>query len=358
MRILGADSFIGKTTSINAIPVSVLKQYDLCIVKIPNGNVDYIPAVYFLEYMTNDGNTENIPYIITPIDNLDGGDDGGRWKLKNIFVKSIHAGSLTTNSILSEVPGVPITIGDTFTVSPSGVVVDGQVVIHSDVTKPPLIVNSQVMVDNLNAEFIGGERFSSFVRNYDFNTSIPNGVREFNVYFSHNVVSPPNYTVLLDICNTTDPNPSIYGHIITRKEQNYFTVRFSGIIDSDNYTLHYFIIGEVLSPFEPPPVPEVVGGIIWNNISVDTFALRGNGYFVDTTLGQVVLTLPINPSFGDRIDIIDYVGDFATHNCIVARNGQKIMGLAENFVCDIDRLSMVMIYSGLTFGWRIIDYTD
>ena len=358
MRILGADSFVGKTTSINAIPVNVLKQYDLCIVKIQSGNIDYVPAVYFLEYTTNDGNTENIPYVITPTDNLDGGDDGGRWKLKDIFVNRLHAGSITTNSILSNIVGVPITIGDTFTVSPSGIMVDGQMKIHGDPTKPPMVVNSQVMVDNLNAEFIGGERFSSFLRNYNFSTGIPNGVREFDVYFAHNVVSPPDYSVFIDICNTTDPNPSIYNYIITKKEQAYFTIRFSGIIDTANYILHYLIAGEIASPYEPPVTPEVVSGVIWNNIISDTNAASGNGYFVDTTIGPVVITLPLNPNFGDRIDIVDYIGGFSINNCTVARNGQKIMGLAENFICDVDRLCIVMIYSGLTFGWRIIDYTD
>jgi hypothetical protein len=247
MRILGADSFVGKTTSINAIPVNVLRHHDLCIVKIEAGSVDYTPAIYFYEYTTNDGNPENIPYVVTPLDNLDGGDDGGRWKLKDIFVNSFHSGSIYTNNILSEVPGVPITIGDSFTVTSDGISVDGQVTINSSLTDPPLVVNSRVMVENLNAEFVGGEGTNSFVRSYNFDTAIPNGVTEFDVYFSHEVVSPPHYTVFVDICNIIDPNPSMYGYTIVKKEQDFFTIRFSGIIDSSNYVLHYLVMGLISS---------------------------------------------------------------------------------------------------------------
>lgn len=358
MRILGADSFVGKTTSINAIPVNVLRQHDLCLVKIPTGDVDYIPAIYFLEYVTNDGNAENIPYVVIPLDNLDGGDDGGRWKLKDIFMNKLHAGSIVTNSILSEIPGVPITIGDTFTVSPSGIIVDGQVVINSEVTEPPLIVNSQVMVENLNAEFINGEGVDSFIRNYNFDVAIPNGVTEFDVYFAHTVVTPPHYTVFIDICNTVDPDPSIYSFIIVRKEQDYFTIRFSGIIDSANYTLHYLVIGEIASPYLPPtPIESGSGGITWVNITNDTDAVAGAGYFVSTTLDPVILTLPGVAAIGDTIEVVDYNGTFATNNCIISRNGHKIMGVAENFACDVDKLCIIMIYSGLTYGWRITDYT-
>jgi len=315
MRILGADSFDGKGTSINAIPTNVLKHRDLCIVKIENGDIDVIPAVYFLEYVVNDGNPQNIPYVITPKDNLDGGDDGGRWRLKNIFVNSVYSESVYTNNILSVLPGVPITIGNSFTVTSDGMILDGQVSINSDPTESPLVVNSRVMVENLNAEFIGGESVSSFIRSYNFDTAIPNGVNEFDVYFSHDVVNPPHYTVFVDICNTVDPNPSIYGFTIVRKEQEYFKIRFSDVIDSANYTLHYLIIGQISDTYVPPVIPNPGNsGVIWDTIITNTDAIAGNGYFVNTENGYIVLTLPSNPVLGDRIEIVDYVSTFSINN--------------------------------------------
>jgi len=357
MRILGADSFIGRTTSINSIPVNVLKLHDLCIVKIEPDNVNYIPAIYFFEYITNDGSAEDMPYVIIPLDNIES-DDGGRWKLKDIFVNEFHANSISTNTILSEIPGVPITIGDSFTLTSDGIIVDGQVSINSALTEPPLIVNSSVMVENLNAEFVGGESVSSFIRSYNFDTAIPNGVDEFDVYFSHEVVNPPHYTVFVDICNTVDPNPSIYGFTIVKKEQEYFKIRFSGIIDSANYTLHYLVIGQISDTYVPPAIPNPGNsGVIWDTITTDTNAMAGYGYFVNTEVHYILLNLPANPNLGDRIEVVDHMSTFSTHNCKIMGNGEKIMGLMEDFICDVDNLSLVMIYSGLTFGWRIIDYT-
>ena len=357
MRILGADSFVGRTTSINAIPVNVLKHHDLCIAKIEDGNVDYIPAVYFLEYITNDGNAENIPYVIVPLDNQDGSDDGGRWKLKNIFVKTLHTESIYTNAILAEFPGVPITIGDTFTVAPSGVIVDGQVTVTSELTVPPFIVNSPVLVNNLNAEFICGEGTNSFLRNYNFQTLIPSGVSELDVYFAHNVLSPPSYSVFIDICNTSDTSPSIYGYVITKKEQGFFTIKFSGIIDSPNYVLHYFITGEVATPYTPPISPQPGSGAInWNSVTFDVTMVPNNGYLVNTSVDVITLKLPLSPAFGTRVDVADSFGTFATNNCIINRNGEKIMGLLEDFVCDLNKLYVSMVYFGTTNGWRIVDY--
>jgi len=359
MRILGADSFVGRTTSINAIPVSVLKDDDLCVVKIEAGNIDYIPAIYFLEYITNDGSPENVPYVVIPLDNLDDGDDGGRWKLKDIFVSSIHADSIHTNSIISSIPGIPITIGDSFSVTSDGVVVDGQVTINSDPLDPPMIVNSDVMVENLNAEFINGEGIKSFIRNYNFDVTIDNGVTEQDIYFAHNVVAPPHYTVLVDICNTVDPNPSIYSHIIVKKEQDYFTIRFSGIIDSANYTIHYLVIGEIASPYLPPTIPESgSAGMMWFNIAVDTNAFGGRGYFVNTSVIPISITLPLptEVTVGDIIEVVDHYGTFSTNNCTIVRNGNLIMGTPEDFICDVDKTTIVMIYSGLTKGWKIVDY--
>jgi hypothetical protein len=362
MRILGADSFVGKPTSISSIPVNALMNHDICIVRIENGDDSYIPAIYFLEYVFNDGNPENIPYIVVPLDNTIGfgDDDGGRWKLKNIFVYQINAVNIITNRIISEIPGIPILIGDTFTVTSNGITVDGQVVINSEPTEPPLVVNSSVMVENLNAEFISGQNIDNFIRNYNFDVAIDNGVTELDVYFPHSVVAPPHYTVLVDICNTVDPDPSIYSYIITRKEQTYFTIRFSGIIDSANYTLHYLVIGEIVSPYVPPTVPESgSAGMLWFNVSSNTDAVSGRGYFVDTSSNLVNITLPSNTevTVGDRIEIVDHYKTFSTNNCIIQRNGHLIMGLPENFICDVDNTSIVMIYSGLTFGWSIVGYT-
>lgn len=269
MRILGADSFVGRTTSINAIPRSVLKKHDLCIVKIDNEGVDYVPAIYFMEYITNDGNPENIPYVVVPIDNQDMNviegvttDDGGRWRLKSIFAQSLTVDTLYTNNI-SSVAGVPFVLGESLTVTSDGIIVDGQVVIEAPIDEPPMIVSSNVMVENLNAEYLNGYEPRHFLLNKNFEVAIPNGVEYLDVYFTHAVTTPPHYSVMVDICNLVDPDPAIYSFVITKKEYNHFRVRFSGIIDGENYVLHYFVVGDTDPSIFPPPPSATPGPSGW-----------------------------------------------------------------------------------------------
>lgn len=267
MRILGADSFVGRSTSLNAIPRNVLRKHDLCIVKISTDSADYAQAIYFMEYMTNDGNPENIPYVVIPMDNLDinvntgaVADDGGRWKLKNIFMSRLFVEDLVTNNIVPATPGVPIIIGDTLSIGLDGITVDGQVIINNDVTEAPLVVNSSVMVDNLNAEYLHGYSYDKFMMNQSYDTVIPDGVTEFDVYFPYPIMAPEHYAIMMDICNLVDTDPSIYSYMITKKESDHFTVKFSGIIDSPNYTLHYIIIGELDYTASPPSGSPPSGG--------------------------------------------------------------------------------------------------
>jgi len=99
------------------------------------------------------------------------------------------------------------------------------------------------------------------------------------------------------------------------------------------------------------------GGFTWNSIITDVTAVTNNGYFVNTSAGGVTVTLPSTATVGDTIKISDTNGSFATYNCTINRNGHKIMGLSENFICDIDNLCIELVYSNVTNGWKITDFT-
>jgi len=69
-----------------------------------------------------------------------------------------------------------------------------------------------------------------------------------------------------------------------------------------------------------------------------------------TAAGQTI-TLPASPSAGNEVVIING-GAFT--NTIVARNGQNIMGLAENLTLDKEYAAMTFIFTDATRGWRVI----
>jgi len=83
-------------------------------------------------------------------------------------------------------------------------------------------------------------------------------------------------------------------------------------------------------------------------ISADTNAVANTVYVFTASL---TLTLPASPSVGDSIKISN-LSDVAT--CVLGRNGNKIMGDAEDLTLDTASASFELIYSGSTKGWVII----
>lgn len=82
--------------------------------------------------------------------------------------------------------------------------------------------------------------------------------------------------------------------------------------------------------------------------------VNGQALAVDTTLNVVTITLPIAPVPGDTIRIVDYAGTFNTFNCTVARNGENIMGLAEDMNLDLNFSSSDFKFVDSTRGWIIV----
>lgn len=99
-------------------------------------------------------------------------------------------------------------------------------------------------------------------------------------------------------------------------------------------------------------------GMSWSIISSNTTLSPNNGYLVNTGSNVVTVTLPSSPSIGDTIVISDYSGSFGTNNCVVSGGAENIMGLAEEFYCDINNLGVTLLYADTTQGWRIVSSAD
>jgi hypothetical protein len=66
--------------------------------------------------------------------------------------------------------------------------------------------------------------------------------------------------------------------------------------------------------------------------------------------GGTTATLPANPAVNTEVEIT--VGNLST--LVVARNGQLIMGLAEDMTLDIPYFSLRLRYVNASLGWRIV----
>lgn len=92
----------------------------------------------------------------------------------------------------------------------------------------------------------------------------------------------------------------------------------------------------------------------WKTITATYTAAAKDALFVNTTSTAITVTLPSTPAVSDYIKVADLAGTFATNNCTLSRGGQLINGLAENLVLNVRNASVTLVYSGATFGWKVI----
>jgi hypothetical protein len=70
----------------------------------------------------------------------------------------------------------------------------------------------------------------------------------------------------------------------------------------------------------------------------------------DTSGGGFTVILPATPVLGSTVIVADAASSWGTNNLIVERNGSTIDGAASNLTCDIDGVSVQLIYDGITWN--------
>lgn len=90
------------------------------------------------------------------------------------------------------------------------------------------------------------------------------------------------------------------------------------------------------------------GAYTVSSISANTTAVKNTLYVLTANL---TLTLPATPTAGDGIKVSNLSGVLT---CVIARNSEKIMGLAEDLTLDKTNTGFEMVYINSTVGWVII----
>lgn len=97
-----------------------------------------------------------------------------------------------------------------------------------------------------------------------------------------------------------------------------------------------------------------VSGVPSAWITADTSFTATNGQRVFVTTAGITITLPLGPSLGFTVRLVDATtGTVSTSSpaFTVARNGERIQGLQENLVVNIKNSAVELVYVNATRGW-------
>jgi hypothetical protein len=97
----------------------------------------------------------------------------------------------------------------------------------------------------------------------------------------------------------------------------------------------------------------LAGQIAWNTtVQTSGFtAVAYGGYFCNTTSAAFTVTLPLSPTRGQFVVIVDYAGTSASNNITVSPNGGKINGSTSNATIATNRTGITYTYIDSTQGW-------
>ena len=99
------------------------------------------------------------------------------------------------------------------------------------------------------------------------------------------------------------------------------------------------------------------GAVNWQTTvkTGDFTAVAGEGYFVDTSSGEIDVALPAGTA-GAIVAVADYAKNFGTNNCILVQNGSdKIGGSTANAVLDTNGVAVSLVFVDSTKGWVVTD---
>lgn len=91
----------------------------------------------------------------------------------------------------------------------------------------------------------------------------------------------------------------------------------------------------------------------WVEQAANYTAVAGDMIWANTNSGVITITLPGSPAVNTIVRVGDLASKWGTNAPVLARNGNLIMGLAEDLTLDLNNAVVDLVYSGSTYGWRV-----
>ena len=80
-------------------------------------------------------------------------------------------------------------------------------------------------------------------------------------------------------------------------------------------------------------------------------AVAGAQIFANTSTNPITVNLPLSPSTGDEVTIIDTRGSWGSNNLTVGRNGEPINTVTSDLTLSNNGQSITLVYIDSTRGW-------
>lgn len=96
-----------------------------------------------------------------------------------------------------------------------------------------------------------------------------------------------------------------------------------------------------------------VGGLAAEAKTSSFTATKYKRYVCDTSTAAFTCTLPSTPDVGDYIEFQDSGSTWTGNALTIARNGLKINGALEDFVCNVNDVQVSLTYVSAAFGWHV-----
>lgn len=98
------------------------------------------------------------------------------------------------------------------------------------------------------------------------------------------------------------------------------------------------------------PIISAKGGADWEVVSASSLTQTGNGYAVNNSTANLVMTLPSTPSSQDRVL---FTSLSKANTWVIDVNGSKINGVLGNMTVDTFG-GIELVYIDTTWGWIIV----
>jgi len=95
-----------------------------------------------------------------------------------------------------------------------------------------------------------------------------------------------------------------------------------------------------------------VNVVDWNLVYTgQSYQAKKDDHICFDSTASFYITLPLNPSEGDRVKVTDVGGDCVNNNITVLRNGKKMMKQDADDIIQVNYATIIYTFLNEDFGW-------